>query len=182
MTSWFTGLFDRIFAVIGALTCAQAPMFIQQYTQQLSGRVAELKLQTSAIAGAAAQTHKSVTQYIQRFIDSGDHDFMLQGELMQKMTLRYDNLSEALEVLNTTNIWLKPFVFMRNFSWDIAQSTFHNFQFGIPFTVEGMLYALAGIGLGYGTFAIVGSFCRKFYGIVTDLFKSTKSEDAAHSE
>lgn len=171
MSNWLTGLFDRIFAVVGALVCAQAPMFIQQYSQQLSGRVAELKLQVGAIANVAAQGNKPVTQYIQRFLDSGDQDFMLQGELMQKMTLRYGHLSEALTDLGTSSMWSKPFVFMRDFSWDIAQSTFTDFQPGIPFTLEGFIYALIGIGLGYGFFALIAFIARFFYNCIANLFR-----------
>lgn len=174
-SNWLIGLFDRIFAVIGALVCAQAPMFIQQYSQQLSGRVAELKLQVDSIASAAVQGRKSVPQYIQRFIDSGDQDFMLQGELMQRMTLRYGHLSEALQDLSTTSIWAKPFVFIRDFSWDIAQSTFVDFQPGIPFTLEGLVYALIGIGIGYGLFAVIAALGRLSYCSIANLFKKPAS-------
>lgn len=170
MSNWVTGLFDRVFAVVGALACAQVPMFIQQYSQQLTGRVAELKLQVGSIASAAAQGSKSLPQYIQRFIDSGDQDFMLQGELMQKMTLRFGKLSGALDDLSTTSIWTKPLVFIRDFSWDIAQSTFADFQPGIPFTLEGLVYALIGIGLGYGLFSVIASLWRFSYRTASKLF------------
>lgn len=177
MSNWLTGLFDRVFAVVGALVCAQAPMFIQQYGHQLSGRVAELKLQVGSIASAAAQGHKSVPQYIQRFIDSGDQDFMLQGELMQKMSMRYGYLSEALQDLNTTSIWAKPFVFIRDFNWDIAQSTLKDFQPGIPFTLEGLVYALIGIGLGYGLFSVLSAMGRYCYCTVANCFKKSAETD-----
>lgn len=180
MSNWLTGLFDRVFAVVGALVCAQAPMFIQQYSQQLSGRVAELKLQVGAIAGAAAQGQKSVPQYIQRFIDSGDQDFILQGELMERMTLRYGNLSEALEDLNTTSIWAKPFVFIRDFNWDIASITFTDFQPGLPFTLEGLVYALIGIGIGYGLFSVIIAFVRLCYHGIVNLFKRPPKDVPQH--
>lgn len=170
MSKWLTGFFDRVFAVLGALVCAQAPMFIQQYSQQLTGRAAELKLQVEAIANAAAQGHKSVPQYIQRFIDSGDQDFMLQGEIMQKMAFRYSDLSEALNQLNSSSLWMKPFVFMRNFNLEIGKSTLADFQLGIPFTLEGLIYALIGIGIGYGFFSVVVSICRFCYRKLAQFF------------
>lgn len=183
MSNWLTGLFDRVFAVIGALVFAQAPMFIQQYGQQLSGRVAELKLQVNSIASAAAQGHKSVPQYIQRFIDSGDQDFMLQGELMQRMTLRFGHLSEALQDLSSTSIWSKPFVFIRDFNWEIAQSTFADFQPGIPFTLEGLMYALIGIGMGYGLFSLLAFVWRFCYRPFANFFRKPmpKVEDGPTS-
>lgn len=160
MTKWLTGLLDRSFAVIGALVCAQAPMFIQQYNQQLTGRVAELKLQMDAMANIATLSQKSVKQYIQRFIDSGDPDFMRQGDILLWTHERYDQLTNALNQLSGASMTSKPFVFLRDLNWEVARSTLSEFQPGIPFTAEGFIYALIGIGIGFGVFFLLITLLR----------------------
>lgn len=157
MINWLKGLLDRAFVVIGALICAQAPMFMQQYTHQLSGRVAELKLQVDALSKAAMQGQTTLPSLIQKFMTSGDADFSRQGNLMNWTVERYEGLSASLQELMTASATGKPFVFVRDFNWEIASTTFSNYQMGIPFTVEGIIYGLIGIGLGYGVFFLIFS-------------------------
>lgn len=168
MTYWFISLLDRVFAVGGALICVQAPMYIQQYGHQLSGRVAELKLQVNGMMNAAAEGSKTLPQFIKRFLDSGDSDFMRQGQLMLASAERYEELSGALNSLNHSSAISRPFVFLRDFNWEIASATFSDFQPGISFSLEGLAYGLVGLGLGYGLFCLlsklVSSLCGLFKG------------------
>ncbi len=163
MMSWLTGLLDRTFAVLGALVGTQAPMFIQQYHQQLSGRVAELKLQIEAMTKIAVQGQKTLQQYIEHFIQSGDPDFMRQGELMLALNDRYETLLHAFQQLTSASALSKPFIFIREFNWDIASSTFVDFQTGVPFTLEGLGYGVIGIGLGYGVFCVIAKTAKLVY-------------------
>lgn len=165
MTYWLVSLLDRVFAVCGALICVQAPMFIQQYGHQLSGRVAELRLHINGMTNAAAQGHKTLPQFINHFLESGDSDFMRQGQLMQWSTERYEKLSEALNSLTHASVITKPFVFLRDLNWDIASTTFSDFQPGISFSLEGIVYCLFGIGFGYGLFYLLSKLIRAFYGL-----------------
>lgn len=176
MSSWLTGLFDRVFAACGALLFAQAPMFIQQYSHQLSGRVAELKWHINAIGEAANLGQKSILQYIQRFIDSSDPDFSRQGELMQQLMQRYESLSSSLQGLSNASAAAKPFVFARNFNWEIAEKTLSEFQPGVPFTLEGLVYALIGVGVGYGFFSVIKLFFRLLAKGVLSCFQSGRSD------
>ena len=170
MTYWFVSLLDRIFAVGGALICVQAPMYIQQYGHQLSGRVAELKLQVNGMMNAASEGSKTLPQFIKRFLESGDSDFMRQGQLMQSSADRYEALSGALNSLNHSSAISRPFVFLRDFNWDIASATFSDFQPGISFSLEGIAYGLVGLGLGYGLFCLLSKLICGF----CSLFKRTK--------
>ncbi|MBA3602311.1 MAG: DUF2937 family protein [Parachlamydiaceae bacterium] len=165
MTYWLVSLLDRVFAVCGALICVQAPMYIQQYGHQLSGRVAELKLQVKGMLNAAAEGSKTLPQYINRFLESGDSDFMRQGKLMLSSAERYDELSGALSSLNQSSVVSRPFIFLRDLNWDIATTTFSDFQPGISFTVEGIAYGLVGVCLGYGLFYLLSKVVRGFCGL-----------------
>lgn len=176
MFNWITGLFDRVFAVACAIICAQSPMFIQQYNQHLSGRVAELKYQVDSMAYAATLGHKSLDQYILRFIESGDIDFIRQGELMHRMTERYESFSIALNRLSEASLISKPFIFVRDFNWEIARSTFSEFQPGVPLTLEGFAYAILGIILGYGIFALISMVTKGCYHRLIHPFRRAKSQ------
>lgn len=149
MLKWISGLLDRIFAAAGAVLFSQCPLFIQQYIQQLSGHATELRLQVNAIQQAATHSGKTLEQFIQKFVDSGDVDFVRQGDIMLAMVSRWYNFSDAYSALQNSSVFSRPFVFVFHFNWDIAKSTWHNFIFGLPFNLEGLIFALMGILFGY---------------------------------
>ena len=142
------GLFDRVFALLGALTLSQAPMFMQDYTQQLSGHVAELQFQVNTLHKAAERTGKTLEQFIQKFEDSPDLDYAIVGVIMQDMIDRFKNLSHAYNSLIQSSVFERPFVFMKYFDSDIAKSTYENYHLGLSFSLEGIVYALIGLYLG----------------------------------
>jgi len=162
MWKWIINALDRVFAVIGALVFSQAPMFMQQYQQQLAGHVAELQIQIDKMKAVAMNSGKNLESYIEKFTSNSDLDFMRQGELMQKMTDRYRDFSETLLSLNQSSAFTRPFVFISNMYSDIATSTFKTFNFGLEFSLEGLIYALVGIFLGFSIFAGIKRFFRLF--------------------
>jgi|EndMetStandDraft_5_1072996.scaffolds.fasta_scaffold65284_2 hypothetical protein len=166
MLSWIGKIIDRTFVVLGALIFSQAPLYMQQYTQQLSGHVAELNIQVEAMKKTALQADKTLDQFIQKFLTNGDTDFRMQGELMQGMVERWNHLTEGLQAMQGAGLWQRPYVFAKYFNWDIASSTFQNYKIGIPLTIEGLIYALAGMLLGYALFLLIRQFfrfiCRPF--------------------
>jgi hypothetical protein len=165
MLKWIVNMLDRIFAVIGALVFSQAPMFMQQYKQQLAGHVAELHIQIDAINKAALESGKTLDAFIQKFTTNADLDFMRQGEVMQNMTERYRTLLENYAALTEASAFTKPFVFISNLHNDIVQSTFKTFNFGLEFSLEGLIYALVGIFLGYSLFAGIRRIFATFLGL-----------------
>jgi len=155
MIKWFGALFDRVCAAAGALVFAQAPLFMLQYEQQLTGRAAELLLQVDAMRNAASLSGKSLEQFISKFAQSNDVDFLRQGELMQSVVYRWQHLTETLNAMQSSSVIERPFIFLSNFNTDIAKSTLQHFKLGLPFTIEGGVYAFIGILAGYLLFAII---------------------------
>ncbi len=166
MFKWIVRWIDRIFAVVGALVFAQAPLFIQQYTQQLSGHISELSWQVNKIALAAQNSGKTVEQFIGKFVSNGDADIAQQGTMMQTIISRYELFQNGLSSLNEASLVTKPLVFIHYLDFDIAKSTFHIFKPGIPMTLEGLIYAFIGLVLGYGFFyglcKVLGGFFYLF--------------------
>ncbi len=149
MFKWINGLLDRIFAVAGALLFSQAPVFIQQYKQQLAGRVAELQSQVEKMRWVAHQSGKTLDMYIQKFVSQSDADFARQGELMQGMVMRHADLSTAHQALFESTVFSRPLVFARHFDFAIAKQTYSSFEFGFLFSIEGLVYSIIGVGIGY---------------------------------
>lgn len=142
-------LIDRLFVVAGAFIGSQLPSFIQQYTQRLSGHVEELSRMVNTLRQAAAQSDKTLEQYIAKFISSSDPDFSKQGEFMQSMVVRWQELSISLRQLNETTLWNKSLVFFKGWSSDIVKATFASFQPSLSLTVEGFAYTAIGFFIGY---------------------------------
>lgn len=153
-------LIDRIFVVIGALVFVQAPLFIQQYQHQLIGHVDEIRLQVNSMRAAASQSGKTLEQYIDKFQSSHDADFYLQGRIMSAMVERMQYLSDSLGALNQSTVWSRPFVFLRHYDSAIVKSTWQSYDLGIPLTIEGLGYALAGISVGLFAFACLRSLSQ----------------------
>lgn len=176
MFKWIVNTLDRICAVIGALVFSQAPMFMQQYTQQLGGHVAELRLQIEAMTQAADQSGKTLELFIQKFTSNSDLDVMRQGEIMQKMLERYHSLSETYLLLSQSSAFTKPFIFVSDLYGDIAKSTLATFNFGLEFSLEGLIYALIGIFFGYSIFAGIKKGFRAIGNLLRPAKKTPQSD------
>ena len=149
MMKWILGFLDRLFALMGAFLFSQLPLFMQQYAQQLAGHVDELRLQVSALEKLASQSGKTLDQYIHKFCISSDTDCTLQGQFMQGLVQRFQELSASLMSLQQANTWQHPFVFMKDFQLKIGLATYAGFTPGFAMTFESVIYLLGGLFVGY---------------------------------
>ena len=158
MFRWVTGLIDRIFAAAGGVLFSQVPLFMKQYAQQLNGHVAELRYQVDAMRQAATNSGKTLEQFIQKFVDNTDVDFVRQGDIMAAMVNRWHDITNALTALQDSTVVTRPFVFMRHVNGDIIRNTWAQYVFGLPFTLEGLVYAVIGIIFGFFVFYGIRKF------------------------
>ncbi len=162
----FANLIDRVLVVSGAIVMTQVPLFFQQYMQRLSGHLSELELQITLLRQTAARSGKSFHAYIDKFLNHSDSDFRAQGEFMQGMLQRLDDLKLAFNKLSDSSAWMHPFYLLRYGDSEIASSTLSGFEPGLSFTLESLVYALIGMILGFGIFKGV----RWVIGAVRSLF------------
>lgn len=163
MLKWVEVLLDRICAVVGAIIFSQAPLFMQSYTQQLAGHEKELHLQIELMQQAAVQSGKSLTQYIQKFLSSSDPDFVQQGHLMQDMFSRWETFAQAMAAMQESSVFLRPLAFLTHLNTEVFTSTAAGYTMGLPLNMEGGIYALIGVAVGFFVFYT----CRK---VVSGLF------------
>lgn len=154
---WFTEIIDRLFVVAGAALFSQLPIYMQEYQQRLAGHVDELGHQLATLRKLAKEGGKTLEQYIEKFLASGDADFVAQGAFLESMQYRFLKLSDALRGLQESTVFSKPFLFLKSIDFSIGKETLYSFQPGLLFTVEGACYLLAGMAVGYAFFRLLSS-------------------------
>lgn len=142
----FDTILDRIFAVTGALVCMQVPQFIQQYTDVMAGALSEATRQVETIRSTASQLGKSVEEFILKHLQSSDPDFQASGRIYDAQFERFHWLREAHTALSEASTWNKPFVFFSHLDSRLLQAV--DFQPGLPLSIEGLIYGIAGIIIG----------------------------------
>lgn len=169
---------DRVVGLAGGLLFSQAPMFIHQYTQNLSGHVSELSTQIGSLSAVAQNSSKSLHEYIAKFATHNDPDFIAQGEWMRGILDRYSSLNSSLTALQLSTPWEKPLLFIRHCYPDIAEQTLREFTPGLPFSLEGLCYAIGGMVLFSSFFWSLKYLMRRTY----DRLKENRRAKRAHCE
>lgn len=169
----FSSLIDRLCVIAGAFMGSQIPEFMQQYTQRLAGHVDELQRLLNQMIQMAAYSNKTLEQYIYKFTSNSDPDFVHQGEFIQGIFSRWEELNRALLHLTQSSIVFRPYVFLKGLQYDIAQSTFTSFQPGINLSLEGLCYAGAGALMGWCFYQMISASISKGYTRVSTVFKQS---------
>jgi Protein of unknown function (DUF2937) len=151
-------LLDRLFVVIGAFLGSQIPAFMQQYTHRLVGHVNELEHLIQNLRQVASYSNKTLEVYIQKFLTSADSDFVHQGQFMEEIVGRWEQLRYSLQHFQQSLLWQRPFVFIQDLQSDIARSTFDSFQPGFNLNLESLCYAGLGLFLGFIAYQLL-TYC-----------------------
>ena len=155
ISSFFDGILDRIFSVIGAAVFSQIPEFIQQYIQRLGGHVDEAQHQVELIREAAQSSGQTLGTYIEIFITHTDPSIVHQGQLIQRTIERAEESTDALQAIKAASVFTKPFVFLAEIKYSIARAALGDFQPAIPLTLEGLIYAFIGLCFGLAFYQFV---------------------------
>lgn len=146
---------DRVFAALGAVGLSQFPQFFAQYMQRLGGHLDEARRVFDQYARAAADAGLSIDDYILEHLNSGSEVFRTSGRVIESLVSRFYELEQSYKALENANIYNRWLVFLREVNWSIAAGTWENFVPGVPTTIEGLAYALAGLLLGWGLYAAI---------------------------
>ncbi|PKL74450.1 MAG: DUF2937 domain-containing protein, partial [Candidatus Melainabacteria bacterium HGW-Melainabacteria-1] len=136
------------FAVSGALLFIQVPVFITHYVQRLGGHVHELTRVVNQYRTSASDNGKTLEEYVRRFLNSNESDFVSAGKDMQFNIDRLSDITAALDRLTNSGPAAKLFYFIRDIDIDIARGALINYTPGINISIEGAIYALCGLLAG----------------------------------
>ncbi len=148
------GIADRIVTVLGAVSLSQFPQFYGQYMQRLGGHLDEARRALEQYIQAARNLNMSLEEYITEHLESGSDVFVSTGEVIRDLVNRVETLEQSYSALQDATIYNRWFVFMREVDWSIAAGTWENFVPGVPTTVEGLTYAVAGLLIGWGLYLL----------------------------
>ena len=163
MKHFLEKMIDRLFALFGAILFCQLPALIAQYTLLLTGHLSECSREVTSLELVAQKTGKTLQEYIRTFMENGDKGIQLLGDWMHDLLARFHELTEAHTALTSAEVWKKPFVFLRCVDSTLFKETMSQFSLSLPFTLEGLFYAVVGMFAGIGFFWLLKKF---FQGIV----------------
>ena len=135
---------------------AQIPVFVDQYLMRLEGHLAESYLQINAYTKAALAGNKTLDQYIAKFLEQADADFLAQGRVMRAAVDRNAFLASSCEALQAANPLIRPLVCVRYLDREILADTWNGFTPGLLVDINLAVWAFIGFVIG----------CLLFYSIV----------------
>jgi hypothetical protein len=146
---------DRVCAALGAVGLSQFPQFYGQYMQRLGGHLDEARGAYEQYVKAAADAGLSIEDYILEHLNSTSEVFRSSGRVIENLVIRFYELEQSYNALEGANIYNRWFVFLKEVDWSIAAGTWDSFVPGVPTTIEGLVYALAGLLVGWGIYALI---------------------------
>lgn len=141
----FDGLIDRLLCVFGAVLFSQAPEFMQQYIQRLGGHLQEAQRQLALFREAAARSGRTLEEFINQTRTNPDAGVVQLSGIMSDAVDRVASLQAAHDAIAHSSLWARPFIFVRHADMGITQATWAAYLPAVPTTLEGLVYALAGM-------------------------------------
>lgn len=139
----FGEILDRIICIVLVLLFMQLPMYINQYVDVLSGARMEAKRTYDDMDQRARSNGLSITDFIKRLKENEDVIVRESGEVSENVVSRYEKYTAAQEALTRSSVWVRPFVLMGHYDPSIHAAM--HFEPGLPLTIEGLIYAVAGL-------------------------------------
>jgi hypothetical protein len=136
---------DRVLCVAGAMLFLQAPEFMQQYLQRLGGHLAEAQRRLGEYQAVARDTSQTLDHLIATSKANTDAAIARLGGVMEGAVHRVADLSAAEVAIREASPFTRPFVFLRHADPAIVHDTWTIYQPALPTTVEGLIYAGAGV-------------------------------------
>lgn len=152
--------------VLWAFAFAEGPLYIDQYRNHLSGHLEELRYQMNQIEKIMGIPSFDLERTFQEMAKSAQEEVAKAGQFLAQMVDRYVSLQKGWQALEDAGPILKPFTFARHVNWDIARETCNSFTFGIPFTIDALLYAIVGGLVGWGVYNFIIYAYEKMRGLL----------------
>ncbi len=163
-------MFGRLIALICgvalAVAASQGPAFTDQYVQNLTGRIDELKPIVEEFDTRVTEyNYTRATAMAECSTATGLLDALCST--YETVVTRYELLVAHMAELNAASIWTRPLVLARTYQKDIAESVYSVFKPAVPATPEGFAYAGGGFLVGYLIPAL-------FFGLLGGLFGGSR--------
>lgn len=133
MFALMNNIIDRCFFTITFIVGVQLPEFMQQYQQRLSGHLSESQSQLDQF-NLIAQQHfdGDLITMITRYKDNSEASIISTGELIERLSLRVDYLSNHLGQISQADYLQSVYQFIWHLDQQIAIGTAEHFAMAIP--------------------------------------------------
>ncbi len=169
--AFFSGIADRLLSILGAIIMAQFPQFFSQYLQRLGGHLNEARRTVNSYEQAAEALGIGFDEYIAAHLKAEERLFQASGEVLVSLVERLEALETSFSNLQQAGPFTRWVVFFQEVDWDIARQSLFYYTPGIPTSLEGIIYALTGLLLGWGFFSLLKT---SFYSIDSKLKNKKK--------
>ena len=150
-----TGLLDR-FALVASIGVAGAtPSFIQQYRQQVNGRLEQAIADLQPFVQIANQRHEGdLESLIGHHLQSNDVTFVREGQAISDMMQTVQHLNGANQALDAP-LWSQAAYLIRSADAGVANATWTLFEPAFALSGQGLVFALT-VGLALWLIVIAG--------------------------
>ncbi len=136
MLKLISTLFDRIIFTLSFILGVQAPEFMQQYIQRLSGHLDEAKFQLQQFQSIAdLQFNGDLVLLIERYKINSDNAIVQTGEIISSMVKRVDDFELQLSQLQHADYASQLYHFVQQIDLPMAKATLTDFQLAVPLEV-----------------------------------------------
>ena len=132
----------------GALGSSQLTAFMQHYQQNLAGRLAEARLDVTAIAERAGEAGLPIYAYLEEFRRAANPIFVREGIWLKSKIERAAWLESHLDAMRNASPVERPYTFATRMDRTIAAETWENFQPAVPLDPVSLAYAAVGALIG----------------------------------
>lgn len=165
-------LTDRILCIVFAIVFAQAPVYMAQYIDVLSGAQMESRKLYDDLVERASKYDLTVEEFLERLLSNPDALVKENAEVSQSAVMRYKNYTEALDALLNSAAWVRPFRLMKYYDPSINAAI--HFEPNVPLTWEGIAYGFIGMVIAL---LLIALFTRIFQAI----FRKKKTGTSANT-
>lgn len=161
--TWLTGLFDRFVFVACILIAGALPGYMQQYRQQVDGRLAQVETDLAPFVRIAQQRHNGdLDALIDHHVQSSDQTFAREGEAIKNMHSAAGRLLDTRRGLQGS-AWQQLWFLTRNVDPEVARATWRSYAPAIVFNTESLILALIGGTLLWLILRFVLAIARAFW-------------------
>ena len=148
------------FGVVGAVLVAQFPGFTVQYMQNLNGRIDELEPIVEEFRQDVAVFNYTIESAL---LECETADGLLDAlcDTFEDILLRYEELKEHYELLDSRSGLVRPFQLMQTVHVDIAESVMEEFEPVVPTSEHGLMFAGFGFLVFWGVSQMFFCGCHR---------------------
>jgi len=132
-------MFDHFVFTVSFLIGVQLPEFLQQYTQLITGKLAEANYHLQKFQSVAdIHFNGEITTLITHYLNNIDPAIKHTGSIASDLFSRVEIYNNQILLLSNGTYLDKVYYFIKHIDIESTQLTLQNYQLAIPLTLEAL--------------------------------------------